>query len=310
MTKSNRGAVLKSNTALKNGAIIIVAGPTASGKTDFAITLAKDIGGELINADSRQVYKELNIGTNKGVLVPLNTFIKSGNPGILIQGFDVENSGVSGWMFDLVYPDQEFNLAMYKKYAEIVIDNILARGKTPILVGGTGLYINSIIYNFDLKDEEIENSVRQTLNSKTLIELQDELKKLSIETFNGLNQSDVNNPRRLIRYIEKELTKSGPASRSNGKYDYDFYYPEFDKEKLFEKIDQRVIKMMNEGLIEETENAIKKGWGNTKVMQSMTYKEVQDYLNGKIGLEKCTELIKLEVRKYAKRQMTWFRKYS
>ena len=169
---------MKSKT--KKPKIIVIGGPTASGKTDLAIETAKKFNGEIINADSRQVYKELDIGTNKGVLIPQNKFIAN-NLGYEIQGFDVEKTGITGWMFDLIYPDDEFNLSIYKQLAEIVIDDIIARGKTPVIVGGTGLYINAIIYNFNLTSERNNQILRQELDLMSTEELQNKLKDLSID---------------------------------------------------------------------------------------------------------------------------------
>jgi len=288
--------------------LIVIGGPTASGKTDMAIDICKRCNGEIVNADSRQIYKELNIGTNKGLIVPIDGEVVD-LYGYKLQAFDIEKTGVVGWLFDIVNPDEEFNLAIYKKLADSVIRDITSRKKIPVLVGGTGLYIDALVKNFNLEGERTDDSVRQILNQLSLNELQEKLKSLSLKVFDSLNNSDANNSRRLIRYIEKTLNgNENTEQKSECKYEVEYCIPKYEKSELSEKINKRVVKMFDEGLVEETKQAIRKGWGETKAMQSMTYKEVQKNLKGEIDYDKCVELIQLEHRKYAKRQMTWFRK--
>jgi tRNA dimethylallyltransferase len=299
---------LKENAKPK---LIIVAGPTASGKTNYAIKLAKELNGELINADSRQIYLSLDIATNKGILTPTNKSIRS-KLGYNLHAFDVENTGIMGWLFNIIYPDEEFNLSIYKSLAIEMIDEILAKGKQPILIGGTGLYIDAIVRDYQLNpSNEIQLERRNTLNSKTVSELYSELLNINPEVALKLNNSDKNNPRRLIRWIEKtENPSSDEYTKGECKYEIDYHYIDMDKEKLMEKINKRVVQMVDQGLIEETKTAIISGYMETKPLQSFGYKEAISFLNKEISLEKCIELIQLEHRKYAKRQVTWFKKYN
>jgi tRNA dimethylallyltransferase len=291
--------------------LIIIAGPTASGKTDYAIKLAKELNGELINADSRQIYLSLDIATNKGILNPINEYISSKFK-YKLQAFDVENTGILGWLFNIIYPDEEFNLSIYKTLAIEAIDDIVSRGKQPILIGGTGLYIDSIVNDYQLNpDNEIQIERRNELNLKSVDELFQVLVKINPDVASKLNNSDKNNPRRLIRWIEKtENPSSNEYTKGESKYEIDYHYIDIDKEKLMEKINKRVIQMIDQGLIEETKTAIISGYMETKPLQSFGYKEAIAYLNKEISMEKCIELIQLEHRKYAKRQVTWFKKYN
>jgi tRNA dimethylallyltransferase len=286
--------------------LIVIGGPTATGKTDYAIKLAKKLNGELINADSRQIYKTLDIATNKGTITPLDQTFDS-KLGYILQAYDIENSGIKGWLFNIINPDQEFNLAIYKNLADEIIADILDRGKQPILVGGTGLYIDAIINNYQLNASAENTQSREQLNQLSLEALTDRLNQLDPLIINSLNNSDKNNPRRLIRLIEKsnQTTKS-EYTKGESNYKIEFYYPIFEKEALFNKINTRVVAMMQQGLLEETQTAIDQGYKDSKPLQSFGYHEALAYLNKEISYDKCLELIQLEHRQYAKRQITWF----
>ncbi len=296
--------------------MIVVAGPTASGKTSYAIRLAKQIGGEIINADSRQVYRFMDIGTNKGNI----TITEAGEVKNLIMDefeinpYEIEKSGVVGWLFNVVNPDEEFSVAHYQQLAQKVIENINSRGKVPILVGGTGLYVNSVIKRYEIDEIPPNHELREELEQKDRIDLQNELRKLNPELFQELNNSELNNKRRLIRMIEKSLSNTkSQGFNSDNKYknfDYDFVYIETEKEELYEVIDKRAEEMFRQGFVDEVKLLIKMGYKDTKPMQGIGYRDVVKYLDGEICLEECIEKTKQGHRNYAKRQVTWFQKYK
>lgn len=285
-----------SREKLKKNRIFVIYGPTASGKTNLAIKLAKKINGEIINADSRQIYKYMNIGTNKEPL-----------------------QGVKGHLFDITTPDKQISLAQYQKLAFEAIAKILKKGKTPIIIGGTGLYISAITRGYAMPKVKPNKKLRKQLEKLSAEELQNKLIKLNKKKFQNLNRSDQNNSRRLMRAIEVESgkNKGKPAEDgrngknfSPGNYEFVFKKPKYKKETLFRKINRRVEKMFEEGLVREVKRLLKKGYNkNLEVMKGMGYKEVTEYLEGKITLEEAKELIKLRHRQYVKRQETWFKKY-
>lgn len=276
-----------------NKELVIVAGPTASGKTRFAQLLARQIDGELVNADSRQVYKYMDIGTNKGK--------------------------VTGTMFDIVTPDQEFSLSDYLLQAQAAMADIRARGKQPIIVGGTGLYIDALIRGYRLAvPPDVE--LRAELAMLSADEMYQRLASVDPESAQRLNESDRHNPRRLVRALEKVTTMSGSQAATRNvtagstSTPYTMYYPIFDRDALFASIDVRVLAMIGEGLVEEVQNLIKRGYAQTKPMQGMGYLEIMRYLKGEISLSAAIELIQQKHRQYARRQITWFegqgRKYN
>lgn len=265
---------------------IIVAGPTATGKTEVSIELAKRLNGELINADSRQVYKDLNIGTNKGDLVLKDEqyYIKS----------------VPIHLINILDPKERFNLFDFQKLALNIIKEISDKGKLPIIVGGTGLYIDSLIKGYVLN--EGNNDKRKELENLTTKQLQ---KLISEESLNQLNNSDKNNPRRLIRVIEKN--ENTEVENVDFNIQSQILYPEYDWEDLKLKIDKRVEDMFNQGLIEETKALIENGLSlESEAFKIMGYKEVIMFLNKEIDLNTCKERVKIAHKQYAKRQRTWF----
>ncbi len=281
--------------------ILIIGGPTATGKTNIALEIAKNNNGELINADSRQVYKYLDIGTNKGKIKQINK-----------NEFLIEKIPIH--LINLITPDKRFNVFEWRQLARKSIKEISLRGKLPILVGGTGLYIDSIIKNYNLNEEQ-DLELRNKLEQLNINELQKQLNKIDHQKFESLNQSDRNNPRRLIRLIEK--AESGSIVNQSEKdifsndtlheYDYLFLYPEYDWNKLKIKIENRVEQMFKDGLIEETKKILELGYKKDDPgLQIMGYKQAVEYLEGRISLEKCVELVKFAHKQYAKRQRTWF----
>lgn len=312
--------------------IHVVAGATATGKTDYAIQLAKEIDGEIINADSMQVYRYMDIGTNKGeitelkyseIQVPCHSLV-AGNPDIKLSGsptksgmtkvisqFEIEQSGIFGWLFDVVNPDEEFSVALYVELAREVIKNIQSRGKVAIVVGGTGLYIDALLKGYDLDYATPNDELRSLLNKLSVEELQERLKSINQNSFEKLNESDSKNPRRLIRLIEKLTEDKGESDTiENGAViESEIHYIEIPREELNEKINSRADEMFKEGFVQEVRDLIEMGYKHTAPMKGLGYKEVVSYLDDEMTFAECVEKTKQSHRNYAKRQVTWFKKY-
>jgi len=276
--------------------VYVIGGPTASGKSKLAVELAKKINGEIISADSMQIYKEMNIGTAKVS--------------------KAEMDGINHYMIDIVTPEERYSVSSFKKDAELAIEKILKKGKTPIVVGGTGLYIDSLIYGIEFQDEEIDLAYREKLNEIADQEGLEKLYKQAQEIDpEAMKKISINDRKRIIRVLEiyhktgKTKTETEKESRKNEvKYDYKVFAITMDREKLYSRIEKRVDKMIEQGLIEEVQNILKKYSHFPTAMQGLGYKEVVEYLENKITKEEMIEKIKKETRHYAKRQLTWFRK--
>ena len=276
--------------------VVVICGPTASGKTSLSIELAKRINGEIISSDSMQIYKNMDIGTAKPTVK--------------------EMQGIKHYLLDFVEPNQRYSVAEFKNDAEKAIDEILAKGKTPIVVGGTGLYIDSLIYgieypSFEL-DEEYRKELEELVNKQGLEKLYEKEKKIDPQAMEKISPND---QKRILRVLEiyhatgKTKTEQEKESRKNGvKYDYKVFAINMDREKLYERINKRVEIMIEKGLIAEVENLLKKYNKFPTAMQGLGYKEVVEYLQGKTTKEEMIEKIKQESRRYAKRQITWFKK--
>ena len=275
--------------------VIVIAGPTASGKTSTSIKIAKELNGEIISADSMQVYKEMNIGTAKPSME--------------------ERDGVMHYLMDIVSPDELYNVTMYKKMAEEAIEEILAKGKVPIIVGGTGLYISTLINGIEFsevqEDTEYRNEMQALAESKGPNYLHDMLREVDPVAADSI---DMNNIRRVIRALEiykvtgKTKTQLDEESRKETKYDYMVYGIETPREKLYDRINLRVDKILEEGLIEEVKSLLEKYELSKTALQGLGYKEVKAYLEEQISYEEMVEVLKMETRRYAKRQLTWFRR--
>lgn len=276
--------------------MLIVGGATATGKSGAAIMLAKLSGGEIVSADSMQVYKHMNIGTAK----------------VTAQ----EMQGVPHHMLDIVEPYQEFSVAEYRSAALDVIKDIEKRGKTAIIVGGTGLYINSLIYPLRFggakKDDTLRNELKEQGEKFGNDFLYEKLCALDAESAKKIHK---NNVKRVIRAIEIKLLSGQSLTAGNDKGEKSFfnmYAFDYGRENLYEKINQRVDLMIKNGLINEVESLISQ-FGLTfehQSMQAIGYKEFKDYFNGIISQAGLIELIKRNTRNYAKRQFTWFRAYD
>ena len=276
--------------------VIVICGPTASGKTSLSVELAKKCNGEIISADSMQIYKDMNIGTAKVT--------------------QEEMQGIKHYMIDIVSPTERYSVAEFKVQAEKAIEEILKKGKTPIIAGGTGLYVNSLIYNIQYNDIKIDEEYRKYLEERVekegLQSLYEEAKKIDFEAMKSISKND---QKRILRVLEmyhqtgKTKTELEKESRKEEvKYDYKVYAINWEREELYKRINKRVDMMIEQGLIEEVENLLKKYNKFPTAMQGLGYKEVVEYLDKKITKEEMIEKIKMETRRYAKRQITWFKK--
>lgn len=285
--------------------LIVVGGPTATGKTKLAIQTAKYLNGIIINADSVQIYKHLDIGSNKG---KLELTSRLNFPGFEVGVYCVDDSGIEGVLFNIVEPSVNFNLADYVRYATSMIEYSQSIGKIPILTGGSGLYIDAVIKGYSLNSEEIDPDKRAELNRMSTYELSSIVKSISNKAYESLNNSDKNNPRRLIRLIEKSGATKQDNLDNKPKYNYLFLYPDYEKELLMYKIDKRVVEMFADGFVDEVRRLIEDGYNlNHKAMLSTGYKEVAQMLMYKeYSISECISMVQLAHRKYAKRQITWF----
>ncbi len=276
--------------------VIVICGPTASGKTGLGIELAKKINGEIISSDSMQIYKDMNIGTAKPT--------------------DEETKEIKHHLIDFVSPDERYSVADFKKDAKAKIKEIINENKVPIIVGGTGLYINSLVYEIeytDIKiDEKYRNELEKIIQEKGLEELYKEACKIDFEAMKTISEND---KKRIMRVLEiyhdtgKTKTEQEKESRKNKpEYDYKVFGINMDREKLYERINKRVDIMIEDGLIQEVEELTKKYSKFPTAMQGLGYKEVVEYLNKNCTKEEMIEKIKMETRRYAKRQITWFKK--
>ena len=277
--------------------VLVIAGPTAVGKTDLSIKLAKELNGEIISTDSMQIYKYMDIGSAK--------ITKE------------EMCGVPHHMIDVVDPSTPFSVADYKEMAQKCIDDIISRGKLPILTGGTGLYINALTCNMNFT--EAENDLKYRSELEELAEkhgneyIHNMLKNIDPISYKEIHY---NNRKRVIRALEVyKLTKKPFSSFNageefyNGPYDVTYYVLNMDREKLYNRINLRVDMMMDKGLLEECIKLKEMGYNSSvQSMQGIGYKEIFYYLENKISLNEAVEMIKQGSRNYAKRQLTWFRR--
>lgn len=277
--------------------ILVIGGPTAVGKTELSIELAKRLNGEIISADSMQIYKYMDIGSAKISKEEMN--------------------GVVHHLIDVVDPSINFSVADYKEQGEKAIKEIISRGKLPIIVGGTGLYINSLTCNMTFteaeKDEDYRRELERLAEEHGNNYIHEMLKDIDPISYKEIH---ANNRKRVIRALEVYKLTGNPFSSYNAgddfyksEYDVHYYVLTMDREKLYERINLRVDIMMEKGLLEE---CIKlKEMGYTSSMQSMQgigYKEILYYLEGNVKLQEAINMIKQGSRNYAKRQLTWFRR--
>ena len=281
---------------MKKPTVIVICGPTASGKTALSIELAKKINGEIVSADSMQIYKYMDIGSAKPTKEEMN--------------------GIKHYMLDFVEPNMRYSVADYKKQAEICIEQILEKGKVPIIVGGTGLYVNSLIYGIEYNEIKLDKEYRDKLEKIAQEEGLEALYNKAIEIDStAMEKISCNDKKRILRVLEiyhetgKTKTQQEIESRSKEiKYDYKVFAINMDREILYNRINQRVDTMLEQGLVEEVKKLISKYDELPTSIQGLGYKETKEYIEGKITKEEMVERIKMETRRYAKRQITWFRK--
>lgn len=277
---------------LKNKRVIAVVGATASGKTAYAIELAQKLGGEVISADSRLVYKGFDIGTAKPTME--------------------ERADVAHHLIDIVEPETDYSVGLWAKEAERLIDEIHSRGNVPIIAGGTGLYFRILLENYDLPKVEPNYELREELKSLDFDVLKERLCRLDPETAQKIVQND---KKKLIRAIEIVETLNLPMSKARGvkefsAYDVEWHGRNFPREELYERINKRVDLMIEAGLIEETKSLLAKHGRISNLVDTIGYREIIDYLDGKLDLKSACDILKQNTRRYAKRQLTWFRKNS
>lgn len=276
--------------------VLVITGPTGTGKTKLGIELAKRLDGEIVSADSMQIYKEMDIGTAK----PDNE----------------ELSAAVHHMIDIVEVGESFSVADYVEKARKCIDDIISRGKVPIVVGGTGLYINSIVEEINYFDtnpsEEYRNKLLEIAKAKGNEVLYNDLKQKDPKACERIHINDL---KRIIRALEvyefsnNSITKQQEMSKMpDKKYDYVVIGLTTDRETIYDRINRRVDKMFEEGLLEEASKIIKKADALHTSYQAIGYKELKKYFDGEIPLEEAKDKIKQETRHYAKRQLTWFRR--
>ncbi len=305
--------------------LIVILGPTASGKSKMGLRLAKKFNGEIINADSRQIYRKMDIGTNKfniGYFRPA-AVSASGLPrkrkriALSRRSPRRDCDGAVKIIYnitpihliDIIDPDQKFSLSQYKKLAIKIIRDIHKRNKIPILVGGTGLYISSIVNNLEIPKAPPNHKIRNKLEKKSVKQL-----------FNMLNKADPKsagiigprNKRKIIRALEVHKITGKPFSSQQikGKPLFDVLQIgiKIDREKLYKKIDKRVDLMIKDGLIDETKYLVKKYSNELPAMTGIGYREINQCLKGETSMEEASQLIKFRTHHYARRQMTWFKR--
>jgi tRNA dimethylallyltransferase len=277
--------------------LIVIAGPTATGKTNLSVALAKKINGEIISADSMQVYKYMDIGTAKVT--------------------ETEKQNIKHYLVDEFLPDDPFNIHIFQKRAKEAIDEIIGKGKIPILVGGTGFYIQSIIYDIDFEETTQDDSYRKSLELLAKEKGNDYVHQL----LQGVDEKAYekihpNNIKRVIRALEFYKETGNKISEHNERemqkespYNLLFYVLTMDREVLYHRINTRVDLMFQGGLVEEVKGLMARGYEKSLVsMQGLGYKEIIDYLEGSIDLEAASYILKRDTRHFAKRQLTWFRR--
>ncbi len=277
--------------------LIILTGPTAVGKTELSVKLAKALQGEIISADSIQVYKYMDIGSAKVT--------------------KEEMEGVKHYLIDELMPDEEFNIFYFKEKAKEYVNEIYKNNHIPIVAGGTGFYIQSLLYDIEFKNEESDDQIRNELyqlyEKQGAAYIHNILKEIDPESAAAIHENNVKRVIRAIEYYrlngEKISTHNEREKQKNSPYNFKYYCLNMDRKLLYERINKRVDIMVKNGLVEEVKSLLNMGYSKNLVsMQGIGYKEIVLYLEGNITLEEAVEMIKQETRRFAKRQLTWFRR--
>ena len=277
--------------------LIILTGPTAVGKTDLSIRLAKAVDGEIISADSIQVYKDMDIGSAKITTDEMN--------------------GVRHHLIDVLYPYEDFNVVTFKKMADDAISDIRSRGKVPIITGGTGFYIQAVLYDIDFKENEDDGYrafLEKLLEEEGALYLHDMLKEIDEKSAQDIH---FNNSKKVIRALEyyhqtgEKISEHNKAERAKSSpYNYAYFVLNCDRSKLYKRIEKRIDIMLEQGLIGEVQSLINKYKLTSDMvsMQGLGYKEIYAYLKGEISIDEAVYILKRDTRHFAKRQLTWFRR--
>ena len=277
--------------------LIILAGPTAVGKTNLSIALAKAINGEIISADSMQVYKTMNIGTAK---------IKQ-----------EEMQGVVHHLIDILEPSEDFNVALFAFYAKKAMEECWNKGKIPILVGGTGFYIQAVLYDIDFTENDEDKSYRTYLEQLAIEKgaeyLHELLQKVDEKAAKEIHPNNMKRVIRALEFYEKSGQKisehNEEQKQKKSPYAYAYFVLNDDRETLYERINRRVDIMLEEGLVKEVKNLLEAGVPRTAVsMQGLGYKEIASFLTGEYTYEEAIYYLKRDTRHFAKRQLTWFKR--
>ena len=276
--------------------LIILSGPTAVGKTELSIKLAHEADGEIISADSMQVYRTMDIGTAK---------IKPS-----------EMDGIPHHLIDIIEPEDEWNVSLFAEYAKKAVNDIYSRGKVPVLVGGTGFYIQALLYDVEFSEED-DNEIRKRLTKESTRlgahALHERLKEIDPVSAEIIHE---NNVKRVIRALEFYELHHMPISEHNktqserkSPYDFRYFVLSDAREKIYDRIDRRVDKMLEAGLVDEVKGLMDRGLDLSYVsMQGLGYKEIYKYLTGEYTLDEAVYILKRDTRHFAKRQLTWFRR--
>lgn len=274
--------------------LVVLIGPTAVGKTKTSIELAKAFNGEIISGDSMQIYKRMDIGTAK-----ITT---------------TEMEGIPHYLIDIREPEEPFSAAEFQELARERIEDIAGRGKLPMIVGGTGLYIQSVLYDYHFSEAATDNSFREIMENRAEQfgnqYLHDQLLEIDPQSAKRIHP---NNIRRVIRALEvfhctgKTMTELQSEQQAEARYDAAIIGLTMEREKLYERINKRVDIMIQMGLLDEVKQLFQEGLINCQSIQAIGYKELYDYLYGRISFAEAVENLKQNSRRYAKRQLTWFR---
>lgn len=277
--------------------LIILTGPTAVGKTALSIGLAKAVDGEIISADSMQVYRKMNIGTAK------------------IEPSEMQ--GVRHHLIDILDPGEEFNVVLFKRYALEAMEDIYSRGKIPVIVGGTGFYIQALLYDIDFEDNDNDMSYREELQrlaaEKGNSHIHDMLSKVDPESAEKIHENNVKRVIRALEFYRKTGMKISEHNETEAQkespYNFEYFVLNDDRSKLYDRIDRRIDIMLEQGLEAEVRQLVSEGYSRELVsMQGLGYKEIIDYIQGRCSFDEAVYTLKRDTRHFAKRQITWFKR--
>ena len=281
---------------MNNRPLIILTGPTAVGKTALSIGLAKAVDGEIISADSMQVYRKMNIGTAK------------------IQQSEMQ--GVRHHLIDILDPGEDFNVVLFKKYALEAMKDIYSRGKIPVVVGGTGFYIQALLYDINFEDNDNDMSYREELQTLAAEHgnsyIHDMLAGVDPESAEKIHENNVKRVIRALEFYKKTGTKisehNEAESQKESPYNFEYFVLNDDRQKLYDRIDRRIDIMLEDGLLDEVRSLVDEGYSRDLVsMQGLGYKEMIDYIQERYTLDEAVYTLKRDTRHFAKRQVTWFK---